>query len=254
MSAIDATGKKAALVTGAGKKRVGREVARQLAMRGYNVAIHYNSSSAAAQEAVAEMQSLGVDAVAVGGDVADERAVRKVVDATLDRFGRIDALVTCAAIWERKPLEEVTAADVRRHFDCNTLGTFLFAQMAGLAMTRQTEGGAIVTVGDWAVARPYLNYAAYFPSKGAIIALTRSLAVELAARNPRVRVNCVLPGPVLLPADLSTEDRTEALAGTLVKREGSPANIAAAVIGLIENNFITGVCLPIDGGRTINPS
>jgi len=101
------------------------------------------------------------------------------------------------------------------------------------------------------VVRPYLNYAAYFPSKGAIPTLTRCLAVELASRNPKVRVNCILPGPVMLPADLPQAERQQAIDATLVKREGCPENIAQAVLALIDNDFITGVCLPVDGGRTI---
>jgi pteridine reductase len=77
------------------------------------------------------------------------------------------------------------------------------------------------------------------------------LAVELAARNPRVRVNALLPGPVMLPAELSEEERAAAIAGTLVKREGTPQHIAVAAVFLAENDFITGVCLPVDGGRTL---
>ena len=118
-------------------------------------------------------------------------------------------------------------------------------------MVRQAEGGSIVNLGDWAVARPYVNYAAYFPSKGAIPTLTRFLAVELGTRNPRVRVNCVLPGPVLLPPDLPEAERRQAIEATLVKREGRPENIAQAVLFFLDNDFVTGVCLPIDGGRTI---
>jgi pteridine reductase len=121
----------------------------------------------------------------------------------------------------------------------------------GLAMVRQPDGGSIINFGDWATVRPYMNYAAYFPSKGAIPALTRSLAVELATRNPRVRVNCILPGPVMLPHDLPAAERQQAIAGTLLKREGSPEHIAKAVLHLIDNDFLTGVCLPVDGGRTI---
>ena len=160
-------------------------------------------------------------------------------------------MVTCAAIWVPVPLEEVTADDLRAHFDVNCVGTFLVAQEAGAVMVGQETGGSIVTMGDWAIARPYPHYAAYFPSKGAIPALTRSLAVEFAARNPRIRVNCVMPGPVMLPPDLDPAERAEAIAGTLVKREGSPEHVAHAVLFLLENDFVTGVCLPVDGGRTI---
>jgi pteridine reductase len=81
--------------------------------------------------------------------------------------------------------------------------------------------------------------------------MTRMFAVELAARNPAVRVNCILPGPVMLPADLSASERREAIAGTLLRREGRPEHVGHAVIFLVENEFVTGVCLPVDGGRTI---
>jgi pteridine reductase len=118
-------------------------------------------------------------------------------------------------------------------------------------MADQPEGGVIVTVGDWAVARPYLNYASYFPSKGAVPAITRTMAVELAHRNPRVRVNCILPGPVMLPEDLPAAEVQGAVAGTLLKRPGKPENVAHAVVFLVENDYVTGVCLPVDGGRTI---
>jgi pteridine reductase len=118
-------------------------------------------------------------------------------------------------------------------------------------MVQQSEGGCIVNFGDWAVARPYLNYAPYFASKGAIPALTRCLAVELGVRNPRVRVNCILPGPVLFPDDMPAAERDVAIRSTLVQRAGQPENVAQAVLSFVENDFVTGVCLPIDGGRTI---
>ena len=98
---------------------------------------------------------------------------------------------------------------------------------------------------------PYLDYAPYLVSKGAVPALTRCLAVELGTRNPRVRVNCVLPGPVLFPPDMPGAEREEAIRSTLVRRAGRPENVAAAVLFLVENEFVTGVCLPVDGGRTI---
>jgi pteridine reductase len=242
---------KAALVTGSGGRRVGRGVAEALAARGYALAVHYRTAAVEATAAVDAFRARGVEAVALQADLTDERSVRALIDQTLSRFGRLDALVTCAAAWRSKKLEEVTAADVRYYFETNTLSTFLCAQHAGLAMARQPEGGCIVTMGDWAVARPYVNYAAYFPSKGAIPTLTRCLAVELGARNPAVRVNCVLPGPVLLPPDLPEEERRQAVDATLVKREGRPENVAQAVLFFLDNDFVTGVCLPVDGGRTI---
>jgi pteridine reductase len=239
------------LVTGSGKRRVGNVISRELAADGWSVAVHYHTSRREAEATVAEINAAGGRAAAFSADVGDETDVRRLVDQTIDNFGRIDALVCAAAIWESKPLEDVTADDVRRHFEINALGTFLCCREAGLRMVTEPAGGSIVTMGDWAVARPYRNYAAYFPSKGAIPALTRSLAVELAARNPNIRVNCVLPGPVMLPADLPAAEREEAIAGTLVQREGRPEDVAHAVKFLLENPFVTGVCLPVDGGRTV---
>jgi len=243
--------RRVALVTGSGKKRVGAVVADALARRGYAVAVHYRTSAADAEETAVALRAHGAEAATFPADLADEIAVKGMVRGVLERFGRIDVLVNCAAIWKRIPLEQVTAADVREHFDANALGTFLCSQHAGLAMAAQPEGGLIVTVGDWAEARPYLDYAAYFPSKGAVTAITRSLAVELAHRNPNVRVNCILPGPVMLPPDLPAEEKRAAVAGTLVKREGSPDHVARAVLSFLDNDFVTGVCLPVDGGRTI---
>lgn len=242
---------KVALITGSGKRRVGAHVADALAAEGYALIIHYRQSAAEANDSVARYRARGVEAIALAADLASETAVRDLVAEALRRCGRLDVLVNCAAIWESKRLEDVTAEDVRRHFEVNTLGTFLCCQQAGLAMTRQTEGGCIINIGDWAEQRPYLNYAAYFPSKGAIPTLTRTLAVELGTRNPRVRVNAILPGPVLLPPDLPEAEKREAIDATLVRREGSPEHIARAVLYLIGNDFVTGDCLRVDGGRSV---
>ncbi len=240
-----------ALITGSARRRLGWHVADALGRRGYSVVIHYNTSATEAEEAAAEFSSRGIRAIAVPANLTDEQQVRDLISRTLQEFGRLDVLVNCAAAWKSKRLEDVTAADVRGYFDANTLGTFLCCQHAGLAMVKQPEGGNIITFGDWAIERPYINYAAYFPSKGAIPALTRSLAVELGTRNPKVRVNCIMPGPVMIPADLPKAERDLSINATLVKREGRPENIVQAVLHFIDNDFLTGVCLPVDGGRTI---
>jgi pteridine reductase len=242
---------KVALVTGSGKRRVGFHIAEALGARGYALVVHYRSSATEAAETAESFRSRGVQTLALQADLTDERSTQALIDRTLGHFGRLDVLVNSAAVWRRKRLEEVTGADVRDYFETNTLGTFLCSQQAGLAMVRQPEGGCIITIGDWAIVRPYANYAAYFPSKGAIPTLTRTLAVELGTRNPNVRVNCILPGPVLLPPDLPEAERRQAIDATLVKREGRPGNIAQAVLFFVDNDFVTGVCLPVDGGRSI---
>ena len=245
------TARKVALVTGAGKRRIGSHVADALAERGYSLAIHYRNSATEANESVARHRERGIDASALQADLTDEKATRELIERTVEHFGRIDLLVNCAADWKSKRLEDVVAADLRHYFETNTLSTFLCSQHAGLAMTKQKEGGCIVTLGDWATERPYLDYAAYFPSKGAIPTMTRVLAVELGTRNPAVRVNCILPGPVMLPPDLPEAEKRQAINATLVKREGRPENIAQAVLFFADNDFVTGVCLPVDGGRSI---
>jgi pteridine reductase len=245
------TDRKVALITGSGKRRVGWHIAQALAARGYTLAIHYHRSATEAEQTVAELRRAGADATTFRADLADEKAIGELVQRTLQEFGRIDVLVNAAAIWNRKRLDEVTAADVKQHFDINALGTFLCSQQVGLAMVKQQEGGSIITIGDWAIVRPYLGYAAYFPSKGAIPAMTRALAVELGTRNPNVRVNAILPGPVMLPSDLPAAERDQAINATLVKREGRPEHVALAALHFIDNDFLTGVCLPVDGGRSI---
>jgi pteridine reductase len=242
---------KVALVTGSGKRRVGNAIARALAARGYAIALNYRTSADAAAQTVAELQAAGTDAAAFAADVTDEGQVARLFEQTMGRFGRLDALVTTAAVWEPTLLEQVTAADIRRQFDINALGTFLCCQHAGRIMVAQPEGGAIVTIGESSCQRPNVDYAAYYISKGTLPTMTRMLAVELARRNPRVRVNCILPGPVTLPEDPTQPGVAGAIAATLVKRRGSPQNVADAAVFLIENDYVTGVCLPVDGGRTI---
>jgi pteridine reductase len=246
----DAAPQRVALVTG-GAIRVGRAIVLHLAARGYRIAIHANTSLDQAQELVEQLQRQGTDAVALAADLRDEKAIRAMIDQAADHFGQLDALVNNAAIWEPKPLESVGAEDVRRFLEVNTIAPFVCCQHAGLIMARQESGGAIVNLCDWAIERPYRDYSAYFPSRGAIPAMTRTFAVELAHRNPRVRVNAVLPGPVLFPESFTAAEQQAAIDSTLVKIAGRPEYVAHAVAFLLENDFITGVCLPVDGGRTI---
>jgi pteridine reductase len=145
----------------------------------------------------------------------------------------------------------VTADDVRKQFEVNTLGTFLCSRAAGLQMETQSSGGAILLVGDWAVHRPYRHFSPYFVGKGSIETMTRSLAVELATRNPNIRVNAILPGPVLLDDSISLESAEKIRQQSLLKRHGTPEDVANAALFLAQQPFITGVSLPVDGGRSI---
>jgi pteridine reductase len=248
---LEDANRRVALVTGSGRRRIGRHAAEALAAKGFDIAVHYRSSAEEATRTVSDLRARGAEAEAFDADLATDDGADGLVERALARFGRLDVLVNCAAIWESKPLEDVSASDVRRHFEANVLGTFLAARRAGLAMVAQPEGGCIINFGDWAEARPYTDYAAYFATKGAIPALTRMLAVELGTRNPRVRVNAILPGPAMIPESVPEAERRAIVAATLAKREGRPEDVARAVTYLVESGFVTGTCLVVDGGRTI---
>jgi pteridine reductase len=200
---------------------------------------------------VREFQDLGIETMAFQADVCKEADVDRMFNALRDCFGRLDVLVTTASVWRSKKLEDIRADDLRLNFDVNTFGTFLCARRAGLMMVEQESGGLVVTIGDWAIERPYLDHAAYFVSKGAIPALTKVMAVELATRNPRVRVNCIQPGQVMAPSGLSEQELQARINATLVKAADDPETMVSTVLYFVHNTFVTGVCLPVDGGRTI---
>ena len=252
MNAAPSNTLKTVLITGSGRHRLGCSLAHSLATSGYRIALHYHQSESAAKATVDELQQQGVETLALQADVTQQDQVEQMFTQLIDQFGRLDVLVTTAAIWEPTPLESISAKEIRNSFDVNTLGTALCCRAAGLIMARQPTGGSIITVGDWSIERPYTDHLAYFISKGAIPAMTRALAVDLAARNPRVRVNCIHPGPVLFPAELSEQQRQQVVDATLVKQADCPEAFHQTVKFLIDNDFVTGVCLPIDGGRTIS--
>lgn len=229
-----------ALVTG-GAGGIGAEVVRALASRGYAVAIHAHGAFSEARDLAADLEAAGVPSLAVTANLRDDGAVRALVHRVADHFGRIDAVVTCALVGRGCPLEEVTADDLRTQFDVNCIGTFVAAQEAGMTMVHQADGGCIVVVGDAAVVRPAPGQAGVVAGRAALPAVVRSLAVELAARNPRVRVNAVLSG-VEVAADQATAPAA---------RAGTPGHVAHAVLFLLDNDFVTGVCLPVDGGRDL---
>ncbi len=240
-----------ALVTGSGRQRVGNRIARELARDGYAVAIHYRQSADEAQQTVAELEAEGGAAIALRADVTQETDVVRMFEQLWQVWGRLDVLVNTASTWSSQPLESITAQDVLHSFSVNCLGTFLCARHAGLMMVDQATGGVIINLGDASIEQPYVDHASYFVSKGAIPTLTRSLAVELASRNPRVRVNCIHPGSVMAPPDSSDEELERRREATLVKRADEPETVSHAVRFLIDNPFVTGVCLTLDGGRRL---
>ena len=232
---------KTALVTGAGK-RVGREIALGLAKRGANIVVHYHTSGADARQLVKEIKMLGVQASAVKADQTNARQVR----AAVRQAGKIDILIASAAVYKRTPFAKLTEADWDFHINANLKGPFLFSLEVGKQMKRS---GKIILFADWAAVRPYRHYLPYLVSKAGIICLTKALAKELA---PRIQVNAIAPGPVLLPEDFTKKQIRHVIESTVVKRLGSPQDIVNSVLFLIEgSDFITGHTLVVDGGRLI---
>jgi pteridine reductase len=232
-------------ITGAGR-RLGRAIALAVSGRGAKVVVHYHRSEAEAQEVVAQIQRSGGIAHAVCGDVAQPDDCRRVAREAYERFGRLDVLVNNAAVFFKTPFPDVTSDDWETTLNVNLKGSFFCAQAAAGYLP---EGGKIVNIADWSGIRPYVDYLPYCISKAGVIALTRGLARTLA---PKIAVNAVAPGPVLLPDDFDDIDRQTILQRTPLKRFGTPDDVVNAVLFLLEGtDFTTGSTLIIDGGRLI---
>jgi len=239
---------KVALVTGAAK-RVGRQIAVTLAQKGCHIAAHYNRSGADARRLAKELEGkYRVRSAAFQAELSDAAQVKRLAAQVEKTFGRIDILVNSASLYERTPFGSISEQDWDAHLDVNLKGPFFLAQAAGKGMKRR-GAGKIVNIADWAGLRPYAGFLPYCISKAGLIYLTHGLAKAL---GPEVQVNAVLPGPVLLPPDVTAEETKAIVQATLVKRLGSPKDVANAVAFLIQSDFITGAALPVDGGRLIN--
>lgn len=233
---------KTALVTGAAK-RVGKEIAFELARRGASICLHYHTSEKEAHAAAAEIRALGVECNLFQTDLTNAADTVRMAEKVLKRHSP-DILVNSASLYYKTPIEGVTEKDWDSLVDSNLKGPFFLSKTIGTRMTH----GKIVNIADWSGFRPYKNYAPYCASKGGLITLTKSLARDLA---PNVQCNAVAPGPVLPPPDMTEEEKSAVAKQTALGRWGSPHDIAFAVAFLIENDFINGTVLVVDGGRSI---
>ncbi len=235
-----------ALVTG-GAHRLGRAIALALGQAGANVVVHYNHSREQAQGVLHELEALGVQATVVAGDLSRVAEVERVVDTAVARWGRLDVLVNNAGIWGSTPIGTVTEERWSELIDTNLRSAFFAAQRAAPAL--RASGGAIVNIADVGALRPWRNRTPYLISKGGIITLTEALAIDLA---PEVRVNAIAPGAVLLPDDWTPEQIAGATRNVPLKRLGRPEDVAQAVLYLARADYVTGVVLPVDGGRNLS--
>lgn len=236
------------LVTGAAR-RVGAEIARSLHKAGAVLMLHYRHSEAEVAELAAAMnrQREGSAAI-VQAELGNPAALEAAVAETIAVYGRLDGLVNNASSFFPTPIGGIDEADWDNLIGSNLKGP-LFLSQAAAPHLRLSQGG-IVNITDIHAERPLKNYPLYCAAKAGLLGLTRALAIEL---GPEVRVNGVAPGPVAWPEgeSFSLAERDAIIAHTLLKRAGSPADIAGAVkFLLLDAPYVTGQVLNVDGGRT----
>ena len=233
------------LVTGAAK-RLGREIALALAAAGWRLAIHYRSSAAEASATVAECSAGSAPAAAFGCPLEDEAAVRELVPRVVAHFGRIDAVVNSASLFEYDAVATFGIDALQRHMQVNAGAPILLARSLHAHLLTRDGAGAVVNLLDQKLWNQNPDFLSYTLSKAALEAANTMLALALA---PHVRVVGVAPGltldnPLL---DGETFDQLHRLAP--LRRSSSPADIAHAVRFALENPAITGTTLLVDGGQ-----
>ena len=246
--------RKSALVTG-GATGIGRSAVLALARAGYDVAINYSSSEAAAKETATEAHKLGPNTLLIKCDVSDEKAVRAMLATVKDKFGRLDVLVNNAgttAAWKPKDLDTLSLEEWDRVFAVNVRGLFQVTR-AAVPLLKEARGCVINTASIVGL-RPGPQPLPYAASKAAVVNLTKTLAWNL---GPEIRVNAVAPG--WMEGDWMKrmlKDKYEDLMGkrakaTPLKRVVTADDVAETIMSLVQaNRFVTGEIIVIDGGFT----
>jgi NAD(P)-dependent dehydrogenase (short-subunit alcohol dehydrogenase family) len=238
---------KVAVITGG--KRIGRVVARALADHGMNLVLSYRGSKEEAEATAADVEAAGRQATIIGADVSKPPDCVGIFEHAVATFGRVDVLVNMASVYRSKPLHDVSVDYWTTDLDVNLRSAFLCSH-AAIPHMRSAGGGRIVNFADWLArsGRPrYTGFTPYYVAKAGVVALTESLALEVARDN--ILVNAIAPGPIVPPPDMSPEEVDEVAKATPVGHWGGEAEIAKAVILLCETDFITGETIRVDGGR-----
>ncbi len=234
------------LVTGAGV-RLGQAIAVSLGQQGMKVALHYHQSMEGAKET---LDLMGGDIKQHGCFQADLRQVSKIellIQRIEEKLGQIDVLINNAADFFPTPLGEVSESEWDHLISLNLKAPFFLSQLVGTSMLKQGQG-KIVNIVDVAAERPWPQFLPYCASKAGLVSLTKGLAKALA---PAVQVNAVAPGTMLPPPQISSFSQDLAIERSLLKKMGRPDDIARAVTYFLENDFVTGTVLPVDGGRML---
>jgi NAD(P)-dependent dehydrogenase (short-subunit alcohol dehydrogenase family) len=231
------------LITG-GAVRVGRAITVELIKAGANVFCHYYRSEKEAFELKREYPSVSL----LKGNLRHIDTTRLLVQKVIEKSGTIDVLINNAAIFFKTPFGSVTEKNWDSLFGINLKPQFFLSQEISNIMMKK-KSGKIINIADTSGLQPWPSYIPYSLTKSGMITLTKGLAKALA---PFVQVNCINPGPVLMPDTYSKEQISLAIEKTLLKRAGSPEDVSAAVKFLIEDgDYITGLILSVDGGKSI---
>jgi pteridine reductase len=252
---MDETERKTALVTG-GAKRVGRAVALKLAEAGMDVAITFNTSEAEADQVVREIEALGRRGHAIKLDLTAPEAAEELHELFIRRFGRLDALVNNASIFEATPIGSITRPAFERTMTINAVTPLLliqkFAPMlaAGHVTDDPGSSGRVVNFIDIHVmGQPLKGWMAYNCSKAALMETTMTAAMELA---PQITVNAIAPGVVAWAESYTPEQRRQYLRRVPLARPGTPDDAAAAALYLVRDaHYCTGQIIRLDGGRLL---
>jgi NAD(P)-dependent dehydrogenase (short-subunit alcohol dehydrogenase family) len=237
---------KVALITG-GAVRVGKVTALTLAEKGATIAFTYLNNEEPWQETQAEIEAKGVQVGAFPLDVQQPKQPRVCVKQVIEKFGRVDILVNNASVWLKTPFLDINLEQWNTALTVNLTGPFLCSQAVAPYMLKQ-ESGIIINITDLSAFQTWTGYAHHSASKAGLVALTKVIAAELA---PHVRVNAIAPGTVLLPDNASEEKIRWATENSLLKRVGSPEDVAKTIIFLTEMDFATGAVYFMDGGRAL---
>jgi NAD(P)-dependent dehydrogenase (short-subunit alcohol dehydrogenase family) len=237
-----------ALITG-GAQRIGRAITLHLAAHGWGVAVHYRHSDAAAAQTVAAARQAGAPAQAFAADLADEAQCNALVPAVRAAFGRIDAVVNNASLFEHDDVASFSMKAMEAHWRANTAPAILLARALQGALA-EGRTGCVVNLLDQKLWNPNPDHLSYTLSKAALQSATTLLAMALA---PRVRVCGVAPGVTMLSGDMNDAEFKAAHAMTPLLRSSTPEDVARAVHFLLESPAITGSTLLVDGGQHLMP-
>jgi NAD(P)-dependent dehydrogenase (short-subunit alcohol dehydrogenase family) len=228
------------LVTGSAR-RLGRAIALHLAGQGWDVAVHYRGSADDAGQTARDIAALGVRAQTFAADLADETACTALLPAVHKHFGRIDAVVNSASLFEYDQVADFSYAAMERHWRANTAPAIVLARALHAA-----GGGVVVNIVDQKLWNPNPDHLSYTLSKAALDAATTLLAQALA---PSTRVCGLAPGVTLLSGTMDAAEFQRAHRLTPLQRSSTPEDIARAVRFLLESPAITGTTLLVDGGQ-----